>query len=748
MQNDANLVNLEAGGVLDRGFYQSITSGAASIVDLRSSAASSIVQIGTNHAGLDTTVTLSGANSVLEALPLSGGTATTIDQSLTTIAQSGQLQIGGGRVFAASNAVTNAGVLSLSGGTFTQPGALASSGLVTGNGTVGVAITNTGSVVADGGTLNSQAISGLTGLVRSNAGATLNLAGAGGPSQAGTLVNNGSLALGGNDILVQSDYQNAAFGSGNAFNAHANVTGSGLILAASATQDLSGAGLNLADSTLNVGNVRLGGTSSTTLTITNNGTLTTLRGAVESPVTNTVAISSSNFVVGPNGGSTDVTLSYTGTQAGSLSGNTITVANNFDNVADRTLTITGAAYNPAAASLTPNPINLGATRVGGTLSGLVTIANTAPSGQYSESLAVTSATGASGATGTRPTALIAAGGSATSTVSLNTGASGTLSGTVTYGLATDGTGTSGLAQAALPSQVETVTGKVYQLAVAQLGTNSVAFATVRQGSAAPTASVSVTNGANGALNDSLSTSIGSLPTGVTGTAPASLAGGQQGALSFAENTATAGNYTGTAQINFQSTDPDLAPADLPSQNVNFSGTVTQIAVAQVLKDFGVGTLTGSVTDYALDLGSFSGSGSTSTDLGVTNAIPNFAYDETLGGTFGSTGGTGYTFNGQTFTGLTGGGTDMGNALSFTYSGLADGTYTDVLTFNGYSRYTGLTDLQLSPIRVTVTARVTGGVITPPTGAVPEPASWTMMLVGFGSLGVMMRRRKAAALRAA
>ncbi|WP_375392976.1 beta strand repeat-containing protein, partial [uncultured Sphingomonas sp.] len=78
MLNDANLVNLEAGGVLDRGLYQSITGGATSLVALRSAAASSIVQIGTDHAGIDTTVTLFGANSVLEASPLSDGTPTTI----------------------------------------------------------------------------------------------------------------------------------------------------------------------------------------------------------------------------------------------------------------------------------------------------------------------------------------------------------------------------------------------------------------------------------------------------------------------------------------------------------------------------------------------------------------------------------------------------------------------------------------------------------------------------------------------
>jgi len=31
--------------------------------------------------------------------------------------------------------------------------------------------------------------------------------------------------------------------------------------------------------------------------------------------------------------------------------------------------------------------------------------------------------------------------------------------------------------------------------------------------------------------------------------------------------------------------------------------------------------------------------------------------------------------------------------------------------------------------------------TPVTGAVPEPATWAMMLLGFGGIGAAMRRRR-------
>lgn len=38
----------------------------------------------------------------------------------------------------------------------------------------------------------------------------------------------------------------------------------------------------------------------------------------------------------------------------------------------------------------------------------------------------------------------------------------------------------------------------------------------------------------------------------------------------------------------------------------------------------------------------------------------------------------------------------------------------------------------------------GAVIVPPTGGVPEPATWAMMLVGFAGMGAVLRRRRSAA----
>jgi len=65
---------------------------------------------------------------------------------------------------------------------------------------------------------------------------------------------------------------------------------------------------------------------------------------------------------------------------------------------------------------------------------------------------------------------------------------------------------------------------------------------------------------------------------------------------------------------------------------------------------------------------------------------------------------------------------------------------------GISGLTGTKNFTADTIALSASAGsfkvLTGQVVTPPTGGVPEPATWAMMLVGFGGLGAMMRRRRA------
>jgi hypothetical protein len=743
MGNDSSLSNLQAGGVLNMGNYTSSTMGAASVLDLQSNAANSVVQIGTSASMTDTVVTLSGANSQLGVYAFNQGTLTSIDSSLTTVAKSGELVIENGRAFTAAangGAFSNAGVVNLSAGTFGAT-SYANSGLTTGSGTVTVDIGNTGTVEANGGTLATQAITGAAGTIRTLAGSTLDLSAATAGSTAGALTNNGALVLGSHNVTVTTDYANANFGSGNAFDRRANVTGSGDIYGVSYTVDLSGPAVS--GGTIDVGNVRTGGSSSTTLTITNNGAATNIVGAIQNTNAPDIALSKQDFTAAYGGGSATTTLSYTGTQAGSLAGESITVVNNFANVGPQTLQVQGNVYQIAIAGSQPTTVTLGAARVGGTAqSSALTIANVAPdTAGFTEALTSTASTNSpfqvnGGASAT--VSNIAAGNAAAVTVSLGTGTAGAFSNTVAISNTSIPVGGSGFSNLALAGQSVTVSGNVYAPAVASLSSTTVAFGPVRQGAADPMKSLTLTNASVGSLSDSLLTSTGTLPAGVTASTPGALVQGQSAPVIFALSTATAGQISGSGALGFTSHDPQLADLTLASQSVNFTGTVTQLAQSLVTLNSGVGALSGGGSTYTLNLGSFaSGGGAESSTLGVTNDIPDSTFAELLNGAFGSSGAAHFSFAGQSFTGLTGGSNSGGDILSFDTS-VGAGTYTDVLTFNGYSSYDGLSNYDLGPVTVDVTVQVTGGV-----SAVPEPAAWAMMLVGFGLIGGTIRRRRTA-----
>ncbi len=728
MNSDANLLNIQSGN-LNLGNYISSTTGAASTLNIRGTGGDSISTIGTGAAGTNTTVTLSGANSVFNVTGFSSGVNTSIDSTLFNVAGSGQLNLLKGRnmtIVANSGNFTNSGLVQMGGSAFSA-----------------ASFNNSGTLRASSGINSVSAVTGSTGTIETLSGATLNL---GGASSAGFLKNNGTLGLGTNNITVTSDYTNAAFGSGNAFAAHNNVTGAGLINATSATMDLSGP--NLSGGILNVGNVRTGGSSSTTLTITNNGNDTTLRGAVQNTLAPSVALTGADWVIGPNGGNTTVTISYTGAVAGSLSGQTLNVVNNFDNVANQTIGLAGNIYQVAQAGSLPASITLGARRVGDAAATAgFSIANVAPvTPGFNEDLKAVGSVGSGftlNGSGTVTVAALGAGGTSPVTLSHSTGTAGAFSSTVSIANTSLAVAGSGLSDLALAGQSITVAENVYAAAVASLSATTVNFGVVRKNAASPTGSVGVTNSATGALTDTLVTSTSGMPVGVTATAPGALTAGQSGNVNFSLNTSAAGVVLGSGSLDFKSTNGEMADLALASKSVAFSGTVTELASGAIFKNAGLGVLAGGGNSFTLDLGSLAAnSGAFTTDLGVTNLVVPSAFAELLGGSFTQGAGTGYSFTGNSFSGLVGGTSNLGNLLSFDTTGLANGTYTKQVTFNGFSRYTGLNDFSLTPINVNITAKVTGNI----GGAVPEPATWMMMLFGFGLIGSSVRRNRVAVAR--
>ncbi|MCE2909997.1 MAG: choice-of-anchor D domain-containing protein, partial [Burkholderiaceae bacterium] len=510
-------------------------------------------------------------------------------------ANAGVVSVGAASTFTTNGAFTNAtgAELQMAGGSFAAT-SLGSAGTVVGFGTVSPAVANSGTVRAGGGTLTLAAgAQGAAGTVAVNPGATLAL---GAASTAGNLLHNGTLlALGASSITVFGDYDNAGFGVGNAFDRRANVSGSGQILAAgSVQQQLGGAdvsGGTTANATLALPTIRVGqGGISSSFTVLNAGSGSpSLRGAIVTTGISNAGLSGSGVTaqnwgaIAQGGPGQSFTVSFDPAFGQALSGQVLQLVNNFDNVAGQTLTITGQAFNLAAASpATPNPVVLANQRVGGTLSQALAISNTAPASGFSESLNATIA--ASGtATAGGSFSLLAAGATSTALfVGVDTATAGAKSGVATITLASDGTGTSGFSPFALTAQTVDVSGSVYRLASASAVTPSpVVLADQRVGG---TLRQSLTLGntatADG-FSERLSASLTALGDAVaTGSISLLAAGSSSTALAVGIDATTAGAKSGSVLVTLASDGAGtsgFAPFALPSQSLTVTGNVYRLA---------------------------------------------------------------------------------------------------------------------------------------------------------------------------
>ena len=483
----------------------------------------------------------------------------------------------------------------------------------------GVVFNNPGTLNIDAGTMRFfSSTQGPAGTVNVATGATYQHDAA---STMGTLRTAGTLNVGGSTLTIFGDYDNANFGSGNAFNRRANVvvsgTGNRLVAAGDANQVISGAGVlngGTATPTLTIGNVHVG-TTTYAYDIANNGsTGPALRGAIQT---------------GVNGGNiTDPRLSGSGVTAGNwgpiatgatvardvvvtvgaagllapLTGQSVAVVNNFDNTRSQVLTFGlapgAAAYRLADAS-TLGAVSFGNVHVGDVASQALTISNVAANDGYSEKL------DASFGSANDPRITFAGGiaglgagatNASSMTFGLNTAAAGNVNGAVVVNFASNGAGTSGLGTTALPSQsvgvtgaIEAIIGNVFRLASASpAAPNPVDFGNVRIGSVA-TQAVTIGNTApNDGFSEKLNASIGGATAGVTAAGSFSLLGPQStnsSALVVGIDTATAGARNGSATITLASDGTGtsgLGVTPLPSQTVGVSGAVYRLANAALV----------------------------------------------------------------------------------------------------------------------------------------------------------------------
>jgi hypothetical protein len=755
-------VTNNSGGTLTGGIWKAISTGDGATVALGGATVS------TNAAD----IYLSGAGSTITAGP-SGGQS--IDTTLS--ANNGALRIQEGRQFTATangGAFTNNGLIELASGSavssFGASASLAntSSGTIDGYGVIANRVANDGTInanIASATPLNIiGGVAGAGTVEASVSGATVSLAGATSASTAGKLVLAGGAALnlGGQDITIGQDYQNANFGSGNSFNGHANVTtGGGKILAAGAALALSGPDFNSVSQTLNVGNVRTGGTSSTTLTESNPGTETILRGAVQNNGNASVALTNTDFVLNPNSANANTTtISYATSataKAGSLAGQTLQVVTNFDNVAAETINLAGNVYQTAQAAAQPTALSLGATRVGGSaLTGSLTVANVAPyTANYTEALSSTLSTaspftvggGASVTTGNLSADPSSAAHSQSVAVGLGAGTAGAFSGSVAIANTSIAVAGSGFSNLDLGGQQVNVTGDVYQTAVAETPT-SVNVGVFHADSGVGSASVTVANTATGALTDSIVGAFGSptpaSPFGASGPLTGVAAGHSSNALQATFNTAgrAAGSYSSSVGLSLASHDSELSDVALSVGPVSLTAQVNNYAVAGFGKTSGDGALSAApgTANYVLDFGTVQQG---SADLGSMLFAANLAsgiYSDLLSGDFSIVSG------GGDF-GLTGFGPFAGLAagaqfgpLGVTFDTASLGTFVETIDLNGTGSYDGAS---YSPYAVDAVLTIEGTVTS--AGAVPEPSTWATMGLGFLGLAFAgYRARKSAA----
>ena len=727
----------ETGGATNSGTFNSGAGSTLNVVSSLTNFAGGTLTGGTYRADAGSTINLKTAGITTNAatILLNGAGSAIITQAgaiettLATNAQGGSLQILGGRNYGTALDLGNSGAIQLGGGTL-APLSLtnATTGSITGFGTVapsnGTALANAGTVTADGGTLTlATGITG-TGTLQINAGATASLAGAPASNTVGVLAQNGTLATAGHNVTVSSDYTNANFGTGNAFNKTAGVTGGGQILGAgNVAQAITGAKVQngaTTTPTLALGDYHTadaahatGGTSAT-FAVANTGTTgPALRGALQNTGVTDTRLSGSGVTAGnfgpiaPGAQTSPYTVTVAPAGSGALVNQSIHIANNFANVAEQTLAITGTGYNYAQATIANGlPINLGNVRVGTTATTTLGIGNTAPTGAFTEKLDGS----ASGSTGNATvsggfTGLAAGSSSNAISVGLSTSTAGAKSGTVTVGFTSNAAGVDSLGNSALPSQTVQVQGAAFRLATGSAST-PVSTGNVHVGDAAQ-ATVAITNtAAADGFSEKLNAAVGGVAGNVVSTSGSVAllgAGATSTAITARLDTSTAGAKSGTVGLNYAS---DGTGTTGQAATANGNGTVT---VAGNVYNLASSSTIGNVNLGVLH----TNTGTQTRAVSVTNTAAAGSFSEGLDTNFGTATSTGtVAFNASgAITNLAAGATDATSlqlSVSTAKAGIVSGTIQVHQASNGTVSGLGSTALpdQNPSVSGTVAATVT------------------------------------------
>ena len=307
----------------------------------------------------------------------------------------------------------------------------------------------------------------------------------------------------------------------------------------------------------------------------------------------------------------------------------------------------------AVASHTPEPLAFGNHHVGDSSGNTLalTVSNIATADGYSEKLNAGLGAASAGFTASGTITGIGAGASNSTALKavLNTTAAGSLAGTATLTLASNGSGIDGRGTTALPNQTVALTGAVYAYAAGALASTSVSLGNHHVGDTTGAfLTVSNTAAANGGYTEKLDASFTGSTGSATGTGSVSLIGaGANNAfgLGVALNPANAGVATGTESITYVSDGAGtsgLGTTTLGTQAVSITGTYFNLAAAlpaSTVIAFGNHHVGDSVASQA---------------LGLTNGAAAGAYSEALDASLAA---AGQLTSSGTISGLLAGSTD-------------------------------------------------------------------------------------------
>lgn len=673
-------------GDLVGGVWRAEESGNGATITLRGD------DIETNSAD----VTLKGANALIQVA------STSIEDTLHT--SNGSLRLQDGQNFNAtanSGDFTNNGLLEVTDATF-ESNTLAHDGTINSFGnssivsTSGARIAGTGDINSSFGALTISNGLDITGILTTNG--TLPTAGSvdltgspGGDSTVGTLANNGALVLGGDDLLVLNDYTNDNFGTGNSFDKRANVSGAGQLVGVDASQavtgDVTSGGPNVVN--IDFGGVRGGTTQTVNYQIANDGTGADIRGAVQTAagggnITDArlsgTGVTAANFgPIAAGNDSGNLAVTFDATTGGALTGQTVAVVSNFDNVATDIITLSGVATTLAQGSATPNsdPVDLGNFRVGSAPAAQnFAVENTSAANASTERLGIASlnTSGNFAAMSNLGGGFIAGGATSAAafTASVDSGAAGVNMGSVTVQYNTNGE----LIEAAFTSIAandETINLQAtgFNVAVGAATPAPASLGNARVGGMLGQQFTVANNAAGGAFGEDLNASFGT-DTGDATNNGGSLSGLLAGTSNASNMTAgldtsTSGAKSGSVTFDYETAGEvggvsnGLGTAAAGSQTVTLSGNVYQVAE---------GTLNGATS---LNFGTVQVGQSVSQVLSLLNSATGAAgFVEDLNVAFGAATGTGNNLisGAGSISGLTAGSTDNSSMTVNVNTGVA------------------------------------------------------------------------------